>query len=389
MGIKNLKVILNSKCSCAINQRKLNCYSGMNIGIDISIFLYKYLYRNNDHIEGLTRLILRLLKNNITPIFIFDGKPPKEKDEIIQERKNKKEFLHMKREIIELVYSKKNVDFNEMKDNIYDYIKQNNDSYVIEDDKIKELMLKNSEELEEDIEKIKKKIIHIKSHHIDSSKKLFDLFGVQYIHAPCEAESFLANLCKNNIVDACITEDMDILANGGKLFLKNFSADKNYVDEYCLEGILENLEFTYDQFLDLCILCGCDYTSKIYGMGPINAYKLLKKFNNIENILINIKESSKYKIPDDFDYNSSRNLFKNPCNIDDMDIYKDKIKILKPNLDDLLDFLNNTKLHQKYIKDIKSNLMNYYLNIDSCKLFNEDKKEEVNNHKITEFFSKA
>ena len=37
MGIKNLKVILNSKCSLAINQRKLNCYNGMNIGIDISI----------------------------------------------------------------------------------------------------------------------------------------------------------------------------------------------------------------------------------------------------------------------------------------------------------------------------------------------------------------
>ena len=59
-------------------------------------------------------------------------------------------------------------------------------------------------------------------------------------------------------------------------FLKNFSADKNYVDEYCLEGILENLEISYNQFVDLCILCGCDYTSKIYGIGYVNAYKLIK-----------------------------------------------------------------------------------------------------------------
>lgn len=383
MGIKNLKVILNSKCSLAINQRKLNCYNGMNIGIDISIFLYKYLYRNNDHIEGLTRLILRLLKNNINPIFIFDGKPPKEKDEIIQERKNKKEFLHMKREIMELIQDNIEKDFENNKNMIMNYIKENNESYVIEDETIKEFMSKTKEDLENDIEKIKKKIIHIKSHHIESSKKLFDLFGIRYIHAPCEAESFLATLSKNDIVDACITEDMDILANGGKLFLKNFSADKNYVDEYCLEGILINLELTYEQFLDLCILCGCDYTTKIYGMGPINAYKLLKKYSNIENILDNIKDSNKYKVPNDFDFKSSRNLFKNPCEIKDINIYKDMLKINKPDKDELIKFLESTKLHAKYFKDIESNLMNYYLNIDSMNIINNSKS-----HKITDFFEK-
>ena len=65
MGIKNLSIILNQKCSCAINERNLTSYSGMVIGIDVSIFLYKYLYNNDDHIEGLTRFILRLYKNNI------------------------------------------------------------------------------------------------------------------------------------------------------------------------------------------------------------------------------------------------------------------------------------------------------------------------------------
>ena len=64
--IKNLKVILSQKCGLAINERKLDNYRGMTLGIDISIFLYKYLYNNDDHLEGLTRLILRLLKNHIT-----------------------------------------------------------------------------------------------------------------------------------------------------------------------------------------------------------------------------------------------------------------------------------------------------------------------------------
>ena len=32
-----------------------------------------------------------------------------------------------------------------------------------------------------------------------------------------------------------------------------------------------------DEFIDLCILCGCDYSSLIEGIGEINAYKLIKE----------------------------------------------------------------------------------------------------------------
>ena len=118
-------------------------------------------------------------------------------------------------------------------------------------------------------------------------------------------------------------------------------------------------------------------------MGPINAYKLLRKHLDIENILENIKDSNKYKVPNDFDFVSSRNLFKNPCEIKDINIYKDMLNINKPDKEELVKFLHNTKLHDKYFKDIESNLMNYYLNIDSMKIINDDK-----NHKITEFFVK-
>jgi hypothetical protein len=34
-----------------------------------------------------------------------------------------------------------------------------------------------------------------------------------YIHINCEAEGLLAMLCKNNIIDGCISEDTDVLVN--------------------------------------------------------------------------------------------------------------------------------------------------------------------------------
>ena len=37
-----------------------------------------------------------------------------------------------------------------------------------------------------------------------------------------------------------------------------------------------------DQFIDLCILCGCDYVNNIRGVGPVTALKWINKSKNIE-----------------------------------------------------------------------------------------------------------
>jgi len=377
MGIKNLKVILNQKCKTAINIRKLDSYRGMILGIDISIFLYKYLYGNDDHLEGLTRLILRLLKNHITPLFIFDGKPPKEKNDILQNRKEKKDFMTIKKNIIEKCIDFDRSELKNFKESIIQYINETNSDFTMNDDEIKELYEKDKELLEKDCEKLIKKIIYVTPYHIESSKNLFDLFGIKYIHAPCEAEALLAMLCKKNIVHGCISEDTDILPNGGQLFLRNFNADKNTIEEYCLYGILDNLHLTNEKFIDLCILCGCDYTAKIYGMGPITAYKLICKYDNIENILENNK---KFIIPENFNYQKARSLFKNPIDDAIFDNIDKNTKISKPNMNDLISFLKKTSLKDKFFKEIDNHLMNYYLNINGT-------NEMSPNKKITDFFN--
>ena len=389
MGIKNLKNILTNKCSNAIVQRKLNCYHGLIVGIDLSIYLYKYLYRNNDHIGGLTRLILRLLKNNVYPVFVFDGKPPKEKEDVLNERKTKREYLYMKKDIIELILENRKLSNEDLKIKINLYIELNNPNFKIEDEKLN-IYLEEDFNLKEELEKIGRKIIVVRQEHIDKAKELFNLFGVSYIHAPCEAESLLAVLCKKHIIDCCITEDMDILANGCQVFLKNFSSDKNYVDEYCLGGILQNLEISYEQFVDLCILCGCDYTSKIYGIGHINAYKLIKKYNNIEGILENIRNFPKFKVPDDFDYINARRLFFEPFNFEDIQEFIPELEMTEPKLEELIKCIEKVGIHQKYIKDINDNLMSYYLNIKQSCSFQNDQLKKMNKmkqKKITNYFS--
>jgi flap endonuclease-1 len=55
------------------------------------------------------------------------------------------------------------------------------------------------------------------------------------------------------------------------------------------------------QFIDVCILCGCDYCDTIKGIGPKTALKLVKEHGTIEAVLASL-DKEKYPIPADFDF---------------------------------------------------------------------------------------
>lgn len=67
-----------------------------------------------------------------------------------------------------------------------------------------------------------------------------------------------------------------------------------------------------DQFIDICILCGCDYTDSIRGIGPKKAFEFIKRYKNIETLLAHL-DKTKYPIPEgSFQYEQARALFKQP-----------------------------------------------------------------------------
>jgi len=65
------------------------------------------------------------------------------------------------------------------------------------------------------------------------------------------------------------------------------------------------------QFVDLCILLGCDYCDSIRGIGPKKAVEFIKKYGSIEKVLESL-DKTKYPVPDDWNYQGARELFKNP-----------------------------------------------------------------------------
>ena len=69
-----------------------------------------------------------------------------------------------------------------------------------------------------------------------------------------------------------------------------------------------------NQFIDLCILLGCDYVDPIPKIGPHSALKLIREHGNLEAVVAHIENDPKkrYTIPDDWPYQEARELFLNP-----------------------------------------------------------------------------
>ena len=115
-------------------------------------------------------------------------------------------------------------------------------------------------------------------------------------------------------VDFVATEDMDALAFGSSVLLRHFTFNvdrKTPITQFSLQKFQEIFNVTHDQFIDFCILLGCDYCEKISGIGPKNAIKLILEHKTIENIVENL-DKKKYKVPQDWKFLEARQLFKNP-----------------------------------------------------------------------------
>lgn len=113
------------------------------------------------------------------------------------------------------------------------------------------------------------------------------------ITAPTEAEAQCAQMVKDGLAYATITEDMDALTFGTTILLRGFGNKKDPIRQITLSKILEEFEMNMDEFIDLCIMCGCDYTSSISGIGPVKAFKYIKTHKTIEAVLEAIKDENK------------------------------------------------------------------------------------------------
>ncbi len=179
------------------------------------------------------------------------------------------------------------------------------------------------------------------------AKRLIQLMGLPIVEASSEAEAQCAVLCRAGKVYAVATEDMDTLTFGSPVLIRGFNNKKEPLTEIKLDVVLKEFGMTMPQFIDLCILCGCDYTPHIEGIGPVKAFKFMQDHKTMEEVIGKAltetskkTQESRYKVPAGFDYATARKLFTQP---DVIDPAKVEIKWGKPDEAGLKKFLVDEK----------------------------------------------
>jgi len=194
----------------------------------------------------------------------------------------------------------------------------------------------------EALAKLNKRTLRVTPQHSEEAKKLLSLMGIPYVNAPCEAEAQCAAMVKAGVCYGAGSEDMDSLTLGVPLLLRhlNYSESRGLpILEIRLEKVLEGLGLDMDQFIDLCILLGCDYCDSIRGIGPVRAMQLIDKYKTIEGVLDSL-DREKYKVPENFPFREIRELFKHPEVTDPTTL---DIKWPAPDEEGLIEFLVKQK----------------------------------------------
>lgn len=165
----------------------------------------------------------------------------------------------------------------------------------------------------EEIEKFSRRTVRVTREHNEECKRLLKCMGIPYIEAPCEAEAQCAALARAGKVYAAASDDMDTLSFNAPILLKKLMLSemrKEPVQEIDLKLVLEGLGFDHAQFIDLCILLGCDYCETIPKVGPTTALKMVREYKTIEEVLAHLPK--KYTVPESWPYADARELFMNP-----------------------------------------------------------------------------
>ncbi|THG98807.1 hypothetical protein EW026_g3443 [Hermanssonia centrifuga] len=303
MGIKGLTGLLAEHAPAAIVEREMKTLFGRKVAIDASMSIYQFLIAvrqkdgellTNDagettsHLMGFFYRTIRMVENGIKPAYVFDGKPPELKAGVLSKRLERRE---------------------EAKE---------------EGEEAKETGTV------EDMDRFSRRTVKVTREHNEECRKLLGLMGIPFVVAPSEAEAQCAELARGGKVYAAGSEDMDTLTFNAPILYRHLTfseARKTPISEINLKVALEGLEMNMSQFIDLCILLGCDYLEPIKGIGPKSALKLVREHGSLDAIIENLRERAAAKeeagedgkkkrggisVPEEWPWEQAKKVFEKP-----------------------------------------------------------------------------
>lgn len=241
-----------------IEEVDLSDYHGETVAIDAHHWLYRYitsLVRYQDesvytteggtevaNLVALLRGLPTLLREDITPIFVFDGQPHEMKAGEIESRRTAKAEAAAKMEA-----AAEEGDVEAMR------------RYKAQTQSLTETVHK-------------------------TTRAMLSKLGIPYVEAGGPGEAYAAKLVEKGYASAALTDDYDALLFGSPETVRQYSG-KGPAEQMVLSPTLQTHEVTHEQLIDIALLCGTDYNDGVSGIGPKRGLKYIREHGRAEGVL--------------------------------------------------------------------------------------------------------
>lgn len=271
MGIKGLSSFLRKRAQTAFMPIYMSNLSGKRVAVDVAILAYKYSYSREDASDtafmanAFYQNYLFMRSQHVHVTYVFDG-PTRSEKMFERERRNRARDNALKRQVetMEQLTCKRQK------------LSQECDGVTL----IREIT-----QIENAIKQVKRRVVVVTQDDYKCIQQKFTDMNVPFLVATHDAEDLCAKLCKQDRVDFAASDDYDTLTCGAPRVLRNLLSSTRAMEMVCLKTLLGTLEMTQAEFVDFCILCGCDFTEHLHKVGPVTAFKAIKEFGTIERVV--------------------------------------------------------------------------------------------------------
>jgi hypothetical protein len=275
MGIKHLNQFVNRECPGAIKTIPFADLAGKVVVVDASIYMYRFA-ADEALLENMYSMVRMFQLSGIVPIFIFDGKPPDEKRSLLNKRQRLKRIAEMH--------------YNDVKTHLE--LTSSSSSASQTSDNMHMLKM------------LKRRFVRLYDADFERVKTLLQALGVAYIVAPGEADAMCAQMVLKRKAHACASDDSDMFVYGCPRVLRHLNLLDQTIVMYDMSKILDLLGITMNEFRQICVVSGTDYTccthaDKCIKSSPHLYLKLtLKLFKQFKKCTQEAEETGSIVAPD-------------------------------------------------------------------------------------------
>ena len=131
----------------------------------------------------------------------------------------------------------------------------------------------------------------VRSMQRPTKEQLADVFftlkaeGYDVFVALHDAEEACAYLTQCGLADYVLTDDGDSLTFGARKVLCNWCGGNAPPYTVDLGTLLKGLKLNHQQFIDVCMMAGCDFAEPLAGVGMLTGLRLIRRYGSLERIL--------------------------------------------------------------------------------------------------------